>query len=199
MRYSQNNEQDIILEHFKNKPTGRFLDIGAYDGKTFSNTLALVENGWTGLCIEPSPSVFCGLLKLHGDNPNVTLINAALSDKRELIPFYDCGGDAVSSTSTEHVKKWSAANLKFTKFNLITFPLSDLFAAYGYAFDFINLDVEGKSADLFFALPLDLLAPNVSCFCIEHDMRYADILSKAEPHGFKQAGFNGENIILTRS
>ncbi len=60
--YSQNNEEKFILEHFKNRK-GKFLDIGAYDGKTFSNTFALVELGWSGLEIEASPINFVNLMK----------------------------------------------------------------------------------------------------------------------------------------
>ena len=41
MRYSQNNEQDIILQYFGNRK-GFFLDIGANDGITLSNTYALL-------------------------------------------------------------------------------------------------------------------------------------------------------------
>jgi hypothetical protein len=35
-RYSQNDEQDVILEYF-NGSIGRFLDIGAFDGITLSS------------------------------------------------------------------------------------------------------------------------------------------------------------------
>lgn len=60
VRYSQNGEQEAILKIF-GESEGRFLDIGAYDGKTFSNTLALIERGWSGVLIEPSPNAFMAL------------------------------------------------------------------------------------------------------------------------------------------
>ena len=41
--YSQTDEERVILEHFAQRPSGRFLDIGAFDGRVFSNTLALAE------------------------------------------------------------------------------------------------------------------------------------------------------------
>ena len=40
MKYSQGNEQEIILK-FLNGRVGRYLDIGAFDGVVSSNTLAL--------------------------------------------------------------------------------------------------------------------------------------------------------------
>jgi len=55
--YSQNLEQNYILEYFKDR-RGTFIDIGANDGLTLSNTRALVELGWRGVFVEPSPMAF---------------------------------------------------------------------------------------------------------------------------------------------
>ena len=61
MKYSQNNEEEVILNYFDGK-IGTFLDVGANDGVTLSNTRALAERGWRGVLIEPSPKAFA-LLK----------------------------------------------------------------------------------------------------------------------------------------
>ena len=60
--------QDILVdEYFGGKRGGVFVDIGAYDGVTFSNTLMLErERGWTGVCIEPLPDVFAELRQNRG-------------------------------------------------------------------------------------------------------------------------------------
>jgi FkbM family methyltransferase len=51
--------QDLITYlYFKGKPDGFFIDIGAYDGVEISNTYALEQIGWAGICIEPIPEVF---------------------------------------------------------------------------------------------------------------------------------------------
>lgn len=51
---SQYGEGRWIAEHFAGR-VGRFLDVGAFDGKTFSNTWRLAQEGWFGVCVEPSP------------------------------------------------------------------------------------------------------------------------------------------------
>ena len=61
MRYSQNDEEDVILQHFRGH-AGRFLDIGAFNGVDLSNTRALAELGWTGIMVEPSPFNLCRLI-----------------------------------------------------------------------------------------------------------------------------------------
>lgn len=197
MGYSQNDEERYILEALDGV-TGKFLDIGAYDGKTFSNTLALIERGWSGVCFEPSPTVFPLLAKLHERNPSVVTVNkAVLLDDVDKIAFYDSGGDAVSTTSGTHKDKWSCA-INFTETVVDGISLVKVFETYGYDCDFINIDVEGVSADMFFALPMDKLT-NVKCLCVEHDGHSSSMVAVASRLGFRKTYESGENIVLARS
>jgi hypothetical protein len=59
MKYSQNDEERVINGVLDD--AGDFLDVGAFDGKLFSNTLKLYERGWGGVLVEPSPKAFDGL------------------------------------------------------------------------------------------------------------------------------------------
>src|SRR5947207_13570279 len=61
--YSQVGQDRFLLENFfRGKRGGVFLDIGAYDGETLSNTLFFEKTmGWTGLCVEPLPAAFAKL------------------------------------------------------------------------------------------------------------------------------------------
>ena len=64
---SQLGQDRVVDEYLHGKRNGVFVDIGAYDGVTFSNTLMLErDRGWTGLCIEPLPDVFAQLRKNRG-------------------------------------------------------------------------------------------------------------------------------------
>ena len=59
---SQLGQDHLVDQYFGGKRGGVFVDIGAYDGVTFSNTLMLErDRGWTGICIEPLPDVFAVL------------------------------------------------------------------------------------------------------------------------------------------
>jgi len=53
--YSKNNEDEYYIKNIINyKKNGIFLDIGAYDGITYSNTYYLESIlGWSGICVEP--------------------------------------------------------------------------------------------------------------------------------------------------
>lgn len=53
--FTQNMEELHIVQNLP--ANGRFLDIGAHDGVTFSSTRALLLNGWSGVYVEPDPVV----------------------------------------------------------------------------------------------------------------------------------------------
>ena len=197
--YSQNNEESVILEHFGKRNDGSFLDIGAYDGKMFSNTLALAELGWSGVCVEPSPFVFPSLLKLHGTNPRIHLLMAALAaGESKIIPWFDSGGDAVSTTDLDHVAKWSAgSSVRFSAFHIPTVTLAQFFEKFGYGFKFVNIDVESTNLSLFLNMPWESLCC-ATCVCVEHDGNHAEMASRLERLGYKTAALNAENIILVR-
>lgn len=192
--YSQNSEQQFILEHFNGKTDGRFLDIGAYQGTLFSNTRALAELGWSGVCIEPSPPAFWGLMQNYKGNTIVKLVNAALSYKDTgLIEFADSGGDAVSTTSASHEQLWSTART-FQHIYVNTVTIREIMRVFGDHYDFISLDVEGTNIEILQTIPLDIIQP--SLICIEHEGKFAEILDYCK--GYTEIHRNGENIILRK-
>ena len=198
MSYSQNNEEAVILELFKDRPTGRFLDIGAWNGKNLSNTCRLAELGWSGLCVEPSPKPFVDLLALHGDNPKIQLLNCALTAGTELLEFYDSSGDAVSTACPAHAEKWEkGSQVRYKKFWIQTLALPILWQKFGFDFEFINLDVECLNWQLFQALPFAELT-DTRAICVEHDGYSAQMKSLAAGFGFTEKAWNGENLILAR-
>jgi FkbM family methyltransferase len=198
--YSQNDEERWIVNHFAGAdPTkSRFLDIGAYDGKTFSNTLRLAELGWAGLCVEPAPSCFIGLLDVHKSNPRVDLLNTAIipGDSAKMLPFYDSNGDAVSTLVEGHKLRWQGA-VKFRKFFTQAMPLFALFEQFGYDYDFINLDVESLNIQLFEELPFPRL-DKLKLICVEHDGHSATMTQRLTTHGFRVLTQNPENLIMGR-
>jgi FkbM family methyltransferase len=197
--YSQNNEEQIITKALEGI-TGSFLDIGAFDGKALSNTYRLVELGWSGVCVEPSPCVFVRLAELHKDNPKISLVNAAITPGTAgtLCPWYDSNGDGVSSVSAAHKDKWEAGStIRFNKHWVYTMPLGVLFESFGTQHEFINIDVESINIDLFRALPwTQLTATRV--ICVEHDGHVNEMRQIAEQYGFRPIGQNAENVIMSR-
>src|SRR5262245_60217062 len=114
MSYSQNSEESFILDFFKDKPNGKFIDIGAYDTFRFSNVRALYEKGgWSGALVEAAPSNYRGIAESYSNDPNITVLNFAVGEPEGEIEFYDSGGDAISTSDENHMKKWAAAGIKY--------------------------------------------------------------------------------------
>lgn len=204
--YSQNDEETHIVKFFAPKGPeplpqeykGKFLDIGAYDGKTFSNTLKLFEKGWSGVCIEPSPSVFPALEQQYQGQRRVVLEQVAISKEYGQAEFFDSGGDAISSLCEKHKEKWEAGHdCKFESVTVETVPLSDIFDRHGFDFNFINLDVESLNLEIFDQMPFEKL-DQLKLFCVEHDGHDVDMLARLNKFGFELVSVNGENLIVGR-
>lgn len=63
-QYSQFGQDVFLADFFQQKRKGIFVDIGAHDGITLSNTYMFEKIlGWHGWCFEPNPAVFQKLIK----------------------------------------------------------------------------------------------------------------------------------------
>lgn len=191
--YSQNNEEDIILKYLGNS-TGTFLDIGAFDGITFSNTYELVKRGWKGVMVEASPRTFIKLQENVKDfKNNLTLVNACIvTDEQRLVNFYD-NIQATATHNLPNVEKWKHQT-PFEMIAVMTCHHKTLLEKVGHMYDFVNIDVEGSSTDLFMCLYDEL--PDVKIWCVEHDGNDKAIIEKAK--GCKVLLRNGENLILAK-
>lgn len=90
--YHGQEGQDEFLDTkvFKGFTGGTFVDVGAHNGVTISNTLFFEqERGWTGLLIEPLPSVF---RELQVNRPNAILENCAVSLEEGIVDFLEVEG-----------------------------------------------------------------------------------------------------------
>jgi hypothetical protein len=207
--YSQNNEEEVILKFFGEK-TGSFLDIGAYDGVSISNTRALAERGWSGALVEGSSFSFQKLFHLYGGNEKFTLINAMIDplgdSAGKIVKMWEAPNCAVTTINPQNFDKWkedvvmhSDGGARFSEIFVAPTPLSSLLALlreHGKGFDFVSIDIEGGSADI--AMLYDPDEFGTSLLCIEHDDRDQEILDRYTRLGFAQLLKNDENIILSR-
>ena len=60
--YAQCGEDRWIDENLSLPESGFFVDVGAGDGVTSSNTLTFEQRGWRGLCIDADPRSYLKLL-----------------------------------------------------------------------------------------------------------------------------------------
>lgn len=191
--YSQNNEQEFILKFFNGK-TGRFLDVGAHDGESLSNTRALAMLGWSGVLVEPHPVHFHKLWQLYGGSPNFVLVNGAVdSQNKGLVELkFNYEGPAYSSTLSPDKAIEFRANDYSKSFYVPVCGVHELIR-FG-PFDFISLDVEGmeipilgNSRELF---------EGASLLCVETCPKSkSTIIGQLDAMGFRVVSETPENLL----
>lgn len=198
MKYSQSDEQLFIDSYFANYTSGKYIDIGAYDVYRFSNTRSLYETGkWSGVLVEPQPENYKAIADHYKDDDRITVLNVAVGETTGEIDFYESNGDAVGTTEIEHMEKWGAAGVKYTKIKVLQVSVEAFMGLYCKDVDFISIDTESTNINLFRKIP-DWVWSQISMLCIEHDGHFQEIEDKLSPFGFTTLYVNAENIILAK-
>jgi len=205
MNYSQSNEQQHILKYFGDFK-GSFLDLGANDGQTLSNTRALAELGWCGVLVEPSPKVFPKLKKLYEAEKKgcYYVYNCAIANSNGTHILHDSGellktGDrALVSTLVEAEKRRFEKVLTYEPVEVKTYRWKTFLNRLTIkTFEFISIDIEGLDLDVL--KQMDLNALGTQLLCIEwngnKEMKAdLDIMMQ----GFKIIYTSGENLIYAK-
>ena len=194
--YSQNAEQSYITEYFNGK-IGNFIDIGAFHPYKFSNTRRLYELGWSGVIVEPAPSLFKLFEETYKDDPRITLLNQCIGDITGHVTFYESEGDAVSTTNIEHKIKWEKAGVPFKEITVPMMETTWFFNQYCKNVDFISIDTESTNMNIFRRIP-DWVWKEISMLCIEYDQQHIEIKGTLVDFGFKEIHRNAENLILAK-
>lgn len=193
MKYSQNNEELYILQCLSGIQNGRFLDIGAHDGVTFSNTRALWDKGWTGVYVEPAQEVVPMLKENAG--PNCQIVEAAIGTTDGHMKFYSSNGDMVGTLCDSHKTLWSS-QINFSETDVDVITIDTLKKSIGTQFDFINIDVEGVNIDVFKQFDWTVWTP--TCVCIEYECHGEFIANTMKRYGYEQVYVSSENIVFKR-
>jgi FkbM family methyltransferase len=199
MRYSQNNEQDVILQYFGSRK-GFFLDIGANDGITLSNTYALQLQLWSGVLVEPSEEAFNRIITY----PSVQKYNVAIGTEDGHCTFHEMGnhlnaGDVslLSTIKKTELKRWPGVEFKERMTEVWTYKTLLKHSRYKF-FDFISIDAEGVDYEILEQIDLKY----TDMVCIEHNSN-ADLFQLIKEY-CNNAGLykcllnNLENVIWAR-
>ena len=88
----QIQDLNLIYEKYFGYSSNRFfVEIGAYDGETFSNTSCLADHGWKGIYVEPVDQYYLQCLERHKNN-NVLVIQCSIGNEEKETEIYVGGG-----------------------------------------------------------------------------------------------------------
>lgn len=217
-KYSQCDE-DLHIANYLKDFKGTLLDIGANDGKTFSNSLRLIESGWDFVLVEPSPTCIEKILALHeNNNASIAMVHQlAIGTETGEQVFYESGQlndpglngaknlSLVSTLIQKEKERWEKLNMQWNPFHVKVLSWNDFLQFCNFKigedkFDFITIDAEGLDIDILEQMNLKEIG--VKLLCIEwngvNEIKER-ILKHTSKFGMENIIYqSGENLLIAR-
>ena len=161
------NEDTAILDYFKDKKSGFYVDVGCYHPIHRNNTYLLYKKNWRGINIDVSQFSVELFDHLRPDDLNY---NCAVSNKNETVKlFFQKELSQLSTTENDQAKKVFQGNIKEKEIQ--AFTLDEILNRDKYKnvkIDFLNIDVEGADFKVLDGLSFQKFNPELICVEI-HD------------------------------
>ena len=161
------NEDTAILDYFKDKKSGFYVDVGCYHPIHRNNTYLLYKQNWRGINIDVSQFSVELFDHLRPDDLNY---NCAVSNKNETVKlFFQKELSQLSTTENDQAKKVFQGNIKEKEIQ--AFTLDEILKKDKFKdakIDFLNIDVEGADFKVLDGLSFQKFNPELICVEI-HD------------------------------
>lgn len=141
--YAQFGEDAVLLELFKDKSDGRYVDVGAHHPYRYSNTYLLFKKGWHGVNIDPNPHTVALFNKARPNDENI----CAGVGNAGVLTYYRFSDPAVNTFTKEEAEKWKGKSfLTFLGTNEVEVkPLSQIITG---SVDLFSIDAEGMDLEV---------------------------------------------------
>jgi FkbM family methyltransferase len=187
--YGQSGEDLYIRSLFPEDYIGVCIEVGAYDGVTFSNTFYFEQNGWKCLCIEPIESSFNKCKQIRKECVNCCISDSDKEDK--LFHIFTLDGDnmcAISSLEPDErlieshkhlIRDRTTSMVKVRSLNSLLEELQ-----YPLKIDFISIDTENTELDVLKGI--DLMKYDVKLLLIENNYDEPMCEDYLKQYGYKK-------------
>ena len=155
-------EDTEVINYFKNKTKGFYVDVGCYHPIHRNNTYLLYKKNWNGINIDTSQF---SIDLFDYMRPNDLNYNCAISNKNEVIKlFYQKELSQLSTTESAQAKKVFQGNIKEKEIQ--AFTLDEILNKSKYKnskIDFLDIDVEGADLKVLEGLSFEKFKPELIC------------------------------------
>lgn len=190
--FSQYGEDYLLWNFFDFKPTGFFIDIGAFDGIHLSNSYSFELAGWEGICVEPHPFYF-NLCKEN--RPGSTCIRKACGQFEQLNALLHVDNTGLFSSLHEigdeenivgHFRLLKDIDIHVDSIEVDVVPLDSILQQHQLdrPIDFVSIDVEGVELEVLQGLDTARWRPRVLLVETNNEKNQAEINSYLEQHGY---------------
>ena len=176
--YAMDNEDTEVLNYFKDKENGFYVDVWCYHPIHRSNTYLLHKKNWNGINIDTSQFSIDLFNHMRPDDLNY---NCAISNKNEIISlFYQKELSQLSTTDKDQAETVFQGNIKEKEIQ--AFTLDEILNRDKYKnskIDFLDIDVEGADLKVLEGLSFDKFKPELVCVEI-----HTKEIKKSDIHNF---------------
>jgi len=173
-----NNEDTAVLDYFKDKKNGFYIDVGCHHPTYINNTYLLYKKNWSGINIDISQF---SIDLFNYMRPQDLNYNCAISNKNKIVKiFYQKEFSQLSTIKSIQAKSVFQGNIK--EKDIQAFSLDEILNRDKYKntkIDFLNIDVEGADLEVLEGLSFDKFKPELICLEI-HDKE----VKKSEIYNF---------------
>jgi FkbM family methyltransferase len=156
--YSQKGQDRWVVERTGSQRNGYFVEVGAGDGRTHSNTYALErDHGWIGLLIEPNPAYAASIQRMRTASL-VCECADRLAGKADFIALGYMGGLIGEDTDYAPSRRASILRRHADKvFQVSCRRLEDILESAGAPpeIDYLSMDVEGAEFRILADFPFE--------------------------------------------
>ena len=160
--YAMNNEDIVILNYFKDRKNGFYVDVGCYHPIHRNNTHLLHMQNWSGVNIDTSQF---SIDLFNFMRPKDLNYNCAISDKNENIKlFYQKELSQLSTIEKSQAESVFQGEIKEKEIN--AFTLDEILSRDKYKdskIDLLDIDVEGADLKVLRGLSFDKFKPELVC------------------------------------
>ena len=168
-------EDIFIVEYFRKKNNGFYIDVGCYHPIHRNNTYLLHKKGWSGINIDIHQFSIDLFNYLRPDDVN---LNCAISNKNEVTEmFYQKELSQISTIEKQQAKIAFQGNIKKSKIQSLT--LDALLEKINFTdkkLDLLDIDVEGADLKVLKGFNFEKFKPELICVEIhEKDIKNSEI------------------------
>jgi|TARA_B110000967_G_scaffold112075_1_gene114727 FkbM family methyltransferase len=160
--YAMDGEDTEVINYFKNKTKGFYVDVGCYHPIHRNNTYLLYKKNWNGINIDTSQF---SIDLFDYMRPNDLNYNCAISNKNEIIKlFYQKELSQLSTTESIQAEMVFQGNIKEKVIQ--AFTLDEILNKSKYKnskIDFLDIDVEGADLKVLEGLSFEKFKPELIC------------------------------------
>ena len=198
--------QDMVVAELLPHRNGTFLDIGAFDGMSFSNSFYLEKHlGWTGVCVEPNPVQFGRLRECRSCHCEQAAVVARAMDEMEFTVLAGEGAmlsglcSVVSGEKASRIERMIAAGR--TQPEKVSVSCRTVLEVLRNAsltkVDFISLDIEGGELEIVNSLDFDQMGTSV--IAVEANNRGRELAARLKSWNFDLISILSDDCIFYRN